>query len=111
MAAESSTGKHLAHNVYFSVKDSSPAGKAKLVAACQKYLTDHPGVVYFGVGTVSDLDRPVNDRDWDVGLHLVFDSRAAHDRYQTSPRHEKFVAESKELWSKVRVFDTDIEGN
>ena len=110
MAEEKAAGKMLAHNVYFVLNEKTEAAKAKLIAACKQHLTNHPGTVFFGVGTVSDLDRPVNDRDWDVGLHLVFENMAAHDRYQTSSRHDKFVAENKTTWSKVRVFDADIEG-
>ena len=30
----------LAHNVYFSLNDKSPAAKKKLVKACKKYLAD-----------------------------------------------------------------------
>jgi hypothetical protein len=97
----------LVHNVYFSLNDNSPANIQKLVAACNKYLTDHPGTVLYACGTVSDLDRSVNDRDWDVGLHVVFKNRAAHDTYQTAPRHLQFIEENKATWKKVRVFDSD----
>jgi hypothetical protein len=98
----------LVHNVYFSLNDSSPAGKEKLVAACKKYLNDHPGLVYFAVGTVADeYARPVNDRAFDVSLHTIFDSRASHDAYQTAPRHLQFIAENKADWKQVRVFDSD----
>jgi hypothetical protein len=100
----------LAHNVYFSLNESTPANRQKLVDACKKYLANHPGTVFFGAGTVCDLDRPVNDRDFDVGLHLIFKDRAAHDAYQVAPLHEKFIAENKANWKKVRVFDSDIEG-
>ena len=55
------------------------------------------------------LQREVNVRDWDVGLHIVFESRAAHDTYQTAPDHLKFIAENKPTWKQVRVFDTDGE--
>ena len=50
--------------------------------------------------------RPVNDREWDVGLHIVFLDRAAHDAYQDDPTHLKFIAEQKPNWAKVRVFDS-----
>jgi hypothetical protein len=108
--AADSEGKSimLAHNVYFSLNESTPANRQKLVDACKKYLANHPGTVYFGAGAVCDLDRPVNDRDFDVGLHLVFKDRAAHDAYQIAPLHEKFIAENKATWKKVRVFDTDV---
>ncbi len=41
----------IAHMVFFALKDNSPAAKAKLVAACKKYLTKHPGTLGFHVGT------------------------------------------------------------
>src|SRR5438874_10350103 len=87
----------LAHNVFFTLKDRSPAAKQKLVAACKKYLTGHPGTVFFAAGLLCEtLDRPVNVRDFDVALHLVFASKADQDAYQIAPRHLEFVAESKE---------------
>jgi len=101
----------LAHNVYFKLNDASDAAKAKLIQACKKYLAKHPGTLYFACGTLAkDLDRPVNDRDFDVGLHLVFESQTAHDAYQVASLHEKFIEENKANWKKVRVFDSIVEG-
>ena len=101
----------IAHNVYFSLNESSPANRVKLVAACKTYLTGHPGVVFFAAGVVcDDLNRPVNDLDYDVGLHLVFKTRADHDLYQDAPRHQDFINENKAAWKKVRVFDSVVEG-
>ena len=54
---------------------------------------------------VGDLVRPVNVQDFHVGLHVVFSSRKAHDEYQVDARHLQFVAENKETWQHVRVFD------
>lgn len=103
MAAESL----LAHNVYFSLRDRSPEAVARLVAACKKYLSGHPGTVLFAAGTLEpELARPVNDRDFDVALHVVFASRAAHDDYQKSPRHQQFIEENRDNWARVRVFDS-----
>lgn len=99
----------IVHDVFFALKDNSPAARKKLVDACKKYLTRHPGEVYFAVGTVSDdLKREVNDRDWDVGLHIVFSNLAAHDKYQDDERHLKFIEENKDNWKKVRVFDSAV---
>lgn len=111
MAADSAKPeKQLAHIVYFTLADQTPENRQKLVDACKKYLTKHDGEVFFGVGTVTpDLDRAVNVRDWDVGLHLVFKNRAAHDKYQTHPRHLEFIETSKSLWKSVKVFDSDLE--
>lgn len=97
----------LVHNVFFALKDKSPPAIQSLIAACHKYLTNHPGTVFYAAGACSDLSRPVNDRDYDVALHVIFRDRAAHDAYQTADRHQQFIQEQKENWAKVRVFDSD----
>jgi len=100
----------LVHDVYFTLKDSSAESKAKLVAACKKYLAKHPGILFFAAGTLAtELKREVNVLDWDVGLHIVFDSKANHDKYQEAATHLQFITENKEGWKKVRVFDTLAE--
>jgi hypothetical protein len=97
----------LAHNVFFKLKDNSAAKVAELVAACKKYLNVQPGIVFFAAGSLcADLARDVNVRDWDVGLHLVFVDKAAHDAYQDDPTHTKFVEENRGNWAAVRVFDS-----
>ncbi len=100
-----------AHDVYFSLNDASEAARAELVAACRKYLTGHPGALSFSVGVLAaELARPVNDRDFDVALHITFASRAAHDAYQEAARHKQFIAEQQKNWKKVRVFDSMRRG-
>jgi len=99
----------LSHVVFFTLKNPSPESIQRLVDACHKYLRNHPGVVYFGAGTLAaEYTRPVNDRDFHVCLNVVFDSRASHDIYQTAPDHLAFIAENRETWEKVRVFDADV---
>ena len=96
----------LAHHVFFTLIDRSDQAAETLVAACLKYLDDHPGLVYFAVGTRDkELNRPVNG-DFDVSLHVVFEDRAAHDAYQVAERHLQFIKEQKETWAKVQVMDS-----
>ena len=100
----------LAHMVYFELNDDSEEARQKLVDACKKYLSDHPGTVAFAAGVVADeFDREVNDRNWDVSLHLVFRDKAAHDRYAVAPSHLKFIEENRANWKNVRVFDSYIK--
>ena len=100
----------LCHDVYFTLKDRSAAAIDALVAACKKYLTVQPGIVFFACGKLeSSLAREVNDRDFDVALHVVFTDRAAHDAYQADDTHNRFVAEMKQNWARVRVFDSLVE--
>jgi len=102
--------KAVAHDVYFSLNDASQAARSELLAACQKYLTGHEGTLFFSVGVVAaDLARPVNDRDFDVALHITFANRAAHDAYQEHARHKQFIAELQKNWKRVRVLDSMVE--
>jgi hypothetical protein len=100
----------LAHNVYFTLKDRSEASVGNLIAACRKYLTDHAGILSFACGTREPgLTRAVNDLEFDVSLHILFETKAAHDAYQDAPSHHTFVAECRDNWARARVFDSTVE--
>ena len=108
--ADTKGGAVLSHDVYFTLKDKAPEAKKKLVDACKKYLTRHAGEVFFAAGTLAeDFTREVNDRDFDVALHIVFKDKASHDTYQDSGRHKQFIEENRDNWKKVRVFDSYVE--
>jgi hypothetical protein len=99
----------VAHMVFFKLAENNAANQKKLVSACNKYLSDHEGIVYYSAGVrAKELKREVNDLDFDVSLHLVFENAAAQEKYQSHPEHLKFIAESKDLWSGVRVFDSYV---
>lgn len=100
----------LAHNVYFSLHDRSPDAIRRLLDSCRTHLANRPGVVFFACGELaSECNRPVNDRDFDVSLHLVFKSVDDHEHYQKSDaEHQKFIGECKPNWAKVRVFDSVV---
>ncbi len=107
LARKQSKEPRLAHNVYFTLNDNSEVARAKLVAECYKYLSKHPGVTFFAAGEiVAEHAREVNVRGWDVGLHIVFESKHYHDLYQKAPDHLKFIDENAESWNVVHVFDT-----
>jgi hypothetical protein len=96
-----------AHNVYFTLVNSSPETRQALVDACRKYLSSHEGAVFFAAGTrATDKTRDVNDTDFDVSLHIYFRDVAAHDAYQENPRHKEFIERMGDNWKTVRVFDS-----
>jgi hypothetical protein len=100
----------LAHHVYFSLNDASPAARQKLVDACRRHLSRHDGTVFFTAGErAADLQRTVNDQAFDVSLHVYFRDKAAHDAYQEHPRHKQFIEEMKGNWKTVRVFDSWVD--
>lgn len=101
--------KNLAHIVFFDLNDDSDAARQQLVESAQKHLSGHDGTVYFSVGIIGkEFDRPVNDHDFSVALHVVFENKAAHDVYQTHERHLAFIEENKASWKRVRVFDSYV---
>ena len=109
-APAAETGRSLAHDVYFTLRDASPEAKQKLVDACRKHLTGHEGTLFFAAGVrAEEMAREVNDRGFDVGLHVYFRDKAAHDAYQDHPRHQQFIAEMSANWKTVRVFDSWVE--
>ena len=98
-----------AHNVYFSLKDKSEENIAALIADSKKYLAPIAGIESFVCGVPEpEADRPVNDRDFDVALHVLFTSKELHDAYQVDSRHNEYVERNKDNWEAVRVFDTAI---
>ena len=98
-----------AHNVFFSLKDKSPEKIEQLIADSKNYLAVLPGITLFecGVREVS-LERDVNDLDFDVSLHVLFESLESHDAYQESDAHEEFVARNQANWAGARVFDAVV---
>lgn len=97
-----------AHIVFFTLKDQSPESRLAFAEECRKYLTGHPGTLYFSAAVQSDNDREVNDREFDVALHLVFKDRESQDQYQVAPRHDEFIAANSDRWASVRVFDSNV---
>ena len=101
----------LVHAVYFELHDPSPESVQAAVASCRSLLSGHPGMSFFAAGARGrEFARPVNDCAFDVALFTIFADKAAHDRYQEHPRHLKFVAENRERWKSVRVFDSWAAG-
>ena len=97
----------LIHNVYFTLKDRSQPAIDGLLADCYKYLEGHPGVVFFAAGALAaELDRPVNDQDFQVGLHVVFENLDYQAQYQQHEKHIEFLEKNKDNWQTVRVFDS-----
>jgi hypothetical protein len=100
-----------AHQVFFSLNDGGDAARTALVDGCHKYLAPIPGIVFYAAGTLAaEMRREVNDREFDVALHVVFTDRAAHDAYAVAPSHQEFIEKFQSNWKQVRVFDSHVAG-
>ncbi len=99
----------LAHLVFFNLKDQSEEACSNLITSCENRLAHQPGIVFFGVGLRGEeFTRPVNASDYQVGLHIIFESKSAHDDYQESDDHQAFLAENKPNFASIRVYDTYV---
>jgi hypothetical protein len=111
LASDAKAEPWLAHDVYFDLTDDSAESHDAFVQSCWDKLAKIDGVRFFACGKRDvSLDRPVNDQEYDISLHVVFESRAAHDAYQTHPDHLALVDMHKTNWSGVRVFDSLVQG-
>jgi hypothetical protein len=101
-------GPRLAHMVFFTLKDQSKESIDKFAKSCDDYLSEIPGAVYFSVGKrAEDVEEPgVTVKDFDVALHVVFESKEVKEKYLVHPQHKAFVEANRENFAKVRVFDS-----
>ena len=99
-----------AHNVFFTLKDTSDTAVKTLIEDCYAYLKDNSGILYFSAGRIaSELNRDVNVTDFHVGLHVTFSDKSYHDQHQVSEKHSIFADRNKVNWAQVRVFDFYIK--
>ena len=99
----------MVHDVYFTLNDNSTDEVHKLIKDCYKYLNAQEGIVFFAAGPrVEESKREVNIQDWDVALHIVFNNKENHDKYQVADDHQKFIDDNKHNWKIVKVFDSFV---
>lgn len=95
------------HVVIFWIKpEAAPDAADQLLAGCQQYLTDLPGVLSFHAGKMVSSPRAVVDQSYQVGLNVVFADKAAEAAYQVHPRHLEFIDKVfKPLCERATIFD------
>ena len=102
--------KEFFHQVFFWMKE--PENK-QLKATFEKNLSVFLKVCekdklftrkYF-VGTPANTPREVVDNTYAYSLVVVFKNKEFHDKYQEHPAHKKFIEDTKQLWTKVLIYD------
>ncbi|HCR29932.1 MAG TPA: hypothetical protein DIV79_07950 [Opitutae bacterium] len=99
----------LVHTVFFNFAEASTEADIQSCADdARNLLGKIETVKALYVGSPADTEvRPVSIRDFDLCLTVVFDSIADHDVYQTHSLHDDFIANNKDNWAKVQVYDAD----
>jgi hypothetical protein len=94
------------HIVFFWLKPGTPdAARDELIADCRRLLAAIPSVRHLWAGPPAMTPRPVVDNSYAVGLCVVLDDRAGHDRYQEHSFHKEFIARHQQHWQRVQVYD------
>ena len=103
------------HTVFFWLK---PDLGSEQIAFFEKELQAVTAISYLESGACGrpapTAARPVSDHSFSYQLLLRFKSMADHDFYQADCEdHKRFIANCKELWNKVLVYDAEelqVEG-
>ena len=103
--------ERVVHVVLVWLKDSGNAEhRARIIEATRGFSTI-PGVEEIRVGGPIPNERPSADDSFDVGLYMVFSSRAALESYLVDPTHadaQKSIL--RPLVKRVVVYDFDDDG-
>ena len=67
---------------------------------------EHAEAAYVG-DPAHTAERPVLDTSYDFCLTVLLKDVAAHDMYQAHETHQTFLANHKDKWKKVKVYDAD----
>jgi hypothetical protein len=96
------------HSLYFSLVNKSPASISKFTGICVKYLSQHPGILQFTTGGITDIIRDVSVRNFNVGVDIIYESKQAYDNYLKSQGHDDFFPATKGMISNTYIFDSYI---
>ena len=109
MPYESFLPNRLVHDTYFRLADRRPTTFEVFVSSLQEYLSPacHDGMVDFRLSyRAVEMKRRVNDRSFDVLMHMVFEDIEAYNRYRRSDPHNEWIDLYGSLSSDRRVFDS-----
>ena len=97
----------LIHSVYFWLKEELTDSEKESFYNDLVKLKEITIAEDVHIGTPSTTDRPVIERSYDYALMLVFKGIEDHDKYQVDPMHKEFLANNKDKFKKVVIYDFD----
>ncbi len=95
------------HVVYFWLKNPDSAVDClKFETSVKNFIESSQYAKTRFIGVAPKATRDVVDDSFTYSLILSFESSEAQIKYQAEPAHDIFVAECKDLWAKVIVYDS-----
>lgn len=92
------------HMVFFWLKDSTNVSEFN--EGTRELMEGIDEVVSYHIGEPAGTPRDVVDNSYTVCLIATFASKQAQDAYQVHPLHTQYVAENKDKWIKVQIYDS-----
>ena len=97
------------HNVYFWLKEGLSKSDLLEFEKGLESLTKTALVINGRYGKPANTNRPVVDNTYTYGLSLIFKDTDDHNLYQADPVHLKFVEKNSAKWTRVQVYDVEIQ--
>ncbi len=98
------------HTVFFDLHPGLTPGQRAEFERGLRSLSGIPTLRRFEIGTpAATAERPVIDRSYTWALYTGFDSVSDHDAYQSHPLHQAFLEQFRSFWTRVRVFDVELQ--
>lgn len=95
------------HTVFFWLKEGVTEEQKKDFEKGMEALGQSPNIVKYYYGQPEGSDREVVDDSFDYSWIVHFKNSEDQARYQNDdPIHDVFVENFKDLWAKVKVYDS-----
>jgi hypothetical protein len=92
------------HMVFFWLKPETDV--KEFISGTESFFKQVPEIVKYHIGTPAGTERSVVDNSYSVSLVVTFKSKADQDVYQNHPVHMKYVADNKDKWLDVKIYDS-----
>jgi hypothetical protein len=96
------------HNVFFWLDEKLSNSALLEFEEGLNTLIKTPLVLSGYFGKPANTNRTVVDNTYSYGLTLLFDDTADHNLYQADPIHLAFVDKNSRNWTKVLVYDIEL---
>lgn len=97
------------HSVFFYYKEGISSEEVeRQKAAILKDLSRIATVDSILAGAPLGVDRAVVDNTYGMSMHLTVADRTALEAYQADPIHLDFLADFKDNWTGVKIYDTVV---
>lgn len=100
----------LMHTVYIWLKDDLSEADENGFVNSSKTLGNIQSVARFRMGIPEKTEsREVVDNSYSYAFNIEFNSVQDQEDYQIDPIHLKFVEDNKDKWTKVIVYDNQVD--